>query len=194
MSIFNQKSKFKIKTEVRKVKQVIAPTPQKSGGAGPSSRVSLSAPASAHGTPRVSPIPSSLRAKRLQSASSPDTEGSPPSTNHSRKRRAPASSRSPATASPAPALSDSEPGSDDDDDWRERLDPSKRRKRAHTEDPDRRLRHPRLWSGQGEDEKLAIVHAMDVASLGDRCQPVMKLGRDEVGVRLRYPGAKNLER
>jgi H3 lysine-79-specific histone-lysine N-methyltransferase len=102
--------------------------------------------------------------------------------------------QSSATASPAPILSDSEPGSDDDDDWRERLDPSKRRKRAHTEDPDRRLRHPRLWSGQGEDEKLGFVHSVEVASLLDKCQPVMNLARDEVAVRLRYPGAKDTER
>jgi H3 lysine-79-specific histone-lysine N-methyltransferase len=56
------------------------------------------------------------------------------------------------------------------------------------------LRHPRLWSGQGDEEKPGIVHAVDVASLGDRCQPVMKLGRDEVAVRLRYPGARYSER
>jgi H3 lysine-79-specific histone-lysine N-methyltransferase len=192
MSIFNQKSKFKIKTEVRKVKTEIAPTPQRkpSTNGTSASRLSLSAPSSAHGTPRASPRPSSHLSRRLPSTSSPETKSSS-STN--RKRRAPAS-RSPATASPAPVLSDSEPGSDDDDDWRERLDPSKRRKRAHTEDPDRRLRHSRLWTGQGEDEKPAIVHAVDVAALGDKCQPVMKLGRDEVGVRLRYPGAKYLER
>lgn len=192
MSIFNQKSKFKIKTEVRKVKQAVAPTPQKKTAA-----AGLSAPSSAHGTLRASPNPSSLHAaaRRLQSGSSPESKSSYLQPNPSRKRaRAPAS-RSPATASPAPVLSDSEPGSnDDDDDWRERLDPSKRRKRAHTEDPDRRLRHPRLWAGQGDEEKLGIVHAVDVASLGDRCQPVMKLGRDEVAVRLRYPGAKYTER
>ncbi|KAK4152078.1 histone methylation protein DOT1-domain-containing protein [Chaetomidium leptoderma] len=197
MSIFNQKSKFKVKTEVRKVKQAVAPTPQKKpGSSGAVSRPSLSAPSSAHGTPRASPIPSSLHhARRLQSASSPEYSSSSSINPTSRKRRAPgSSSRSPATASPAPVLSDSEPGSDDDDDWRDRFDPSKRRKRAHTEDPDRRLRHPKLWSGQGEEEKPAIVHAVDVAALGEKCQPVMKLGKDEVAVRLRYPGAKYTER
>jgi H3 lysine-79-specific histone-lysine N-methyltransferase len=204
MSIFNQKSKFKVKTEVRKVKQAVEPTPEKKRlGNG-------SASASTHGTPRASPIPSSssLHVKRLRPAASPATTTKPSLSSSAslsaldstrKRRRGPASSgssRSPATASPAPpALSDSEPGSDDDDDdWRERLDPSKRRKRAHTEDPDRRLRHPRLWTGQGEEEKPGIVHAVQVASLDDKCQPVMKLGRDEVGVRLRYPGAKYTER
>ncbi|KAH6624690.1 histone-lysine N-methyltransferase, H3 lysine-79 specific [Chaetomium sp. MPI-SDFR-AT-0129] len=211
MSIFNQKSKFKVKTEVRKVKQAVAPTPERkiatahrSNGHG-----------SAHGTPRGSPTPSlTLAAKRLQvpqnsngnrrspsdtysrlsPASSSSPAGSSGLLNPGRKRRAPANSRSPATASPAPVLSDSEPGSDDDDDWRDRLDPSKRTKRAHTEDPDRRVRHPKLWAGEGEEEKPRIVHAVDVASLEDRCQPVMKLARDEVGVRLRYPGSKHMER
>jgi H3 lysine-79-specific histone-lysine N-methyltransferase len=56
------------------------------------------------------------------------------------------------------------------------------------------LRHPRLWSGQEEDEKLGIVHSVEVASLADKCQPVMNLARDEVAVRLRYPGAKSTER
>jgi H3 lysine-79-specific histone-lysine N-methyltransferase len=90
---------------------------------------------------------------------------------------------------------DSEPGSGDDDDWRDRLDPSKRRKRAHAVDPHRRLRHPRIWSGQGDDEKPGIVHADEVASVTDKkCNPAMKLGRDEVAVRLRYPGSRYLER
>ncbi len=211
MSIFNQKSKFKVKTEVRKVKQAVAPAPpKKSGGSGGSSsasasalsRPSLSAPSSAHGTPRASPIPSSLTAaaaaaRRLQNSySSPENKsgGSSSSTGASRKRRAPPSRRSPATASPAPVLSDSEPASDDDDDWAETLDRSKRRKRAHTEDPGRRLRHPKLWPGQGDEEKARIVHAVDVAGLADKCHPVMGLGRDEVAVRLRYPGAKYYER
>lgn len=207
MSIFNQKSKFKVKTEVRKVKQAVEPTPESKKryvGNG-------SASASTNGTPRASPTPSSLQVKRPRprpgaGAASPATGPSLSSSTSAspldltRKRRAPAgssSSRSPATASPAPrALSDSEPGSDDDDDddWRDRLDPSKRRKRAHTEDPDRRLRHPRLWAGQGDEDKPGIVHAVQVASLADKCQPVMKLARDEVGVRLRYPGAKYTER
>lgn len=211
MSIFNQKSKFKVKTEVRKVKQAVAPAPPKKSGVsgGGSSSSALSAPSSAHGTPRASPIPSSLTAaaaaaRRLNNSSysSPDSKpggGSSSSTatgGASRKRRAPPSSsrRSPATASPAPVLSDSEPASDDDDDWAETLDRSKRRKRAHTEDPGRRLRHPKLWPGQGDEEKARIVHAVDVAGLADKCQPVMGLGRDEVAVRLRYPGAKYYER
>ncbi|KAJ4304255.1 Nucleosomal histone H3-Lys79 methylase [Collariella sp. IMI 366227] len=205
MSIFNQKSKFKVHTEVKKVKQAVAPTPPKrkattSGTYASTSSAtltgSLSAPSSAHGTPRASPNPSSLNPaarRRLQSTSSPEPRAratSSPSSVPARKRRAlPAKSRSPANASPA--LSESEAGSDDDDGWRE-FNSNKRRRRAYTEDPGRRLRHPEA-SDDG-DGKLPIVHAVDVASLEDRCQPVMGLGRDEVRVRLRYPGSNYLER
>ncbi|KAL2156304.1 hypothetical protein VTH82DRAFT_1049 [Thermothelomyces myriococcoides] len=197
MSIFNQKSKFKVKTEVRKVKQVVAPKPVTNA---PGASSSSSTNVSLRGTPRASPAPaSSLSVKRVHQRPSASLSPSPqppaPSTsNPNRKRPALVSRRSTASASPAPVLSDSEPGSEDDEDWRERLDPSKRRKRAHTEDPGRRLRHPKLWTGDGDDEIPAMVHSADVASLETKCQPVMRLERDEVVVHLRYPGAKSMER
>ncbi|KAL2271495.1 hypothetical protein VTJ83DRAFT_866 [Remersonia thermophila] len=188
MSIFNQKSKFRVQTEVRKIKQPVEKKPKPTTTPRASSLQPPST-SSARSTPRASPIPPHVQAPKRKT--SPDV--SKPCSSPPRKRRQPASARaSPAAATP---LSDSEPGSDDDDDWRERLDPNKRAKRARTvEDPDRRLRHPRLWSGRGGDERPAIVHAADVASLKDKCQPVMKLARDEVGVQLRYPGSKHMER
>ncbi|KAL1844409.1 hypothetical protein VTJ49DRAFT_88 [Mycothermus thermophilus] len=186
MSIFNQKSKFRVQTEIRKIKQ---PVEKKPKPATPRAS-SLQPPStgSARSTPRASPIPPHVQAPKRKPSPDASRSSSPPP----RKRRQPTSARaSPATV----ALSDSEPGSDDDDDWRERLDPNKRAKRARTvEDPDRRLRHPRLWSGDGADERPAIVHAAEVASLEDKCQPVMKLARDEVGVELRYPGSRYMER
>lgn len=225
MSIFNQKSKFKVKTEVRKVKQAVtttSPAPQAAAkktaaAASAASNGRASSVASLNSrssSARPSPIPpTSVPSKRQLLA--PRSSTSPETSHYPGKRgrngtvaqrllgRAGSnrSSRSPAS----PSFSDSEPGSDDDDDdWRDRLDPHKRRKRAHTEtveDPARRLRHPRLWTGRDGDggvdgaaeERLAIVHSADVASLEDKCQPVMGLGRDEVGVRLRYPGSNFLE-
>ena len=199
MSIFNQKSKFKIKTEVRKVKQAVAPTPAKKPTTSSSARASPSLPSSN----RTSPLPFSAKTRRAPFTST-STTSSPESKPLSRtlKRRAPALSASPANASPS--FSDSEPGSDDDEDWRDRLDPSKRRKlqrlrASETEDPARRLRHPRLWVGdtseKKEEGKWGVTHAVEVAKLADgRCQPVMGLGRDEVAVRLRYPGGRELER
>ncbi|KAK4241894.1 histone H3-K79 methyltransferase [Achaetomium macrosporum] len=221
MSIFGKKSKFQIKTEVRIVKQAVDPTAQSkaagarkaASGATSNGGGRVSSPGGVHhaNRPHASRNGPAVQVKRLQvtsASTTPEPRRSPSSSllNPSRKRRTPASasSRSPAAIA-SPALSESEPGSDDDDDdWRERLDPTKRRKRTHTsteEDPNRRLRHPNIWSGQGqgeegheEGERLGIVHAVDVASLRDRCQPVMRLGQDEVGVSLRYPGANILER
>ena len=53
--------------------------------------------------------------------------------------------------------------------------------------------------GQGRENAAtdgipAIIHAAEVASLEDKCEPALGLPRDEVAVELRYPGAKNPER
>ncbi|KAK3302303.1 histone H3-K79 methyltransferase-like protein [Chaetomium strumarium] len=206
MSIFGKKSKFQIKTEVRIVKQAVDPAAQ--GNAAGASKAASEA--ASNGGPQASRNGSAGQVTRLQATSTsatPERRRFPSSSllEPGRKRRTPASasSRSPAAIA-SPALSDSEPGSDDDDDWRERLDPTKRRKRTHTStevDPNRRVLHPKIWSGQGQGEaghddgdRLGIVHSADVASLRDKCQPVMSLAQDDVGVSLRYPGANFLER
>lgn len=223
MSIFNQKSKFKDRTEIRKIKQVVAPSAQKKRAvsAGPTGGGARSSPAAApsnsssssRSTPRGSPNPSALqpptsgsvRARTVSATSSASPEPKQPPLG-SRKRPAPPprsrQSSATTTSYASPGFSDSD--SEDDDDWRDRLDPSKRWKRAATEleDPDRRLRHPLLWTGEdaegegGNDRtgEQAMTHAADVASLGDKCRPVMGLGCDEIAVTLRYPGANHVER
>ena len=195
MSIFNQKSKFKVKTEVRTVRQVVEskpkPKPQSSSVAARTSSVSNGAKAKRNGllsvgTPRASPRPGSLR-------------GSPLPAEHSasanRKRRA-GSSRSPAS----PNFSES---GDEDDNWEESLDARKRMKRAHEAlplaDPNRVLRHPKLWTGSSSEDgadvvRLPIIHAASFASLEQKCQPVLGLAPDQVGVKLQYPGARHPER
>lgn len=222
MSIFNQKSKFKIKTEIRRVQQPDPPTASSkkpkatsvpsSGRASPAAPPGLSRSSSA---PRASPNPSSLQHQRKRPHAATTTSSSvspPPETKRYAAqtrskpragRRRPAASGSPAGASPR--LSDSEP--DDDDDWSERLYAHNNRwKRARTEpaDPARRLRHPCLWTGEADGqegregyvdaEKVDVVHAAEVASLELKCQPVMGLGPEEVAVGLRYPGSNFLER
>ena len=216
MSIFNQKSKFKVKTEVRKVIQVVEPAPKKPAPKPVTKSTSVasssSLPTSRNNTPRPSPKPSNVPAsssattakpvKRLHSASSPES-----TVPKSQKRKVAIAStngrksRSPAAVKQSPAFSGSDSDSEDDDDWRDRLDPTRRRKRARTEteDPDRRLRHPALWLGnveaaEGEQEEMKFIHAVEVASLQDKCVPVMGLERDEVDVELRYPGANVLEK
>ena len=199
MSIFNQKSKFKVKTEVRTVRQAVEPKPKPKPQPQPSAALSthnakksnsVSAARSSSGsvggsTPRASLEPgSAIVALRVSSASSHPER-------NSRKRRA-GSSRSPAS----PNFTDS--GDEEDEDWEESLDARKRRKRADQErlaDPNRVLRHPKLWTGsEGDIIRPPLIHAVDVASLEQKCQPVLGLARDQVAVKLQYPGARYPER
>jgi len=100
-------------------------------------------------------------------------------------------------------FSDSE-DEDGDDDWEQNLDVRKRQKRADKSrpvDPKRIFRHPKLWTGDDESGNaeqqlriLPIKHAVDFASLEHKCQPVLGLSRDQVRVKLRYPGARDPER
>ncbi|KAK1781801.1 histone methylation protein DOT1-domain-containing protein [Copromyces sp. CBS 386.78] len=181
MSIFNQKSKFKIKTEIRTVRETVErpklkastssssiPTTGSSqhsrnirtAGAG-SSLSRASSTSRLNGTSHTTSI-SSARAsltkvsttslpRRVQSAS-PN-----PSINgdgrSSRKRRATkASSRSPIS----PHFSeDSDSDSNGDENWEDNLDARKRRKRVHDERPvdvNRKLRHPKIWKGEDVDQ------------------------------------------
>lgn len=181
MSIFNQKSKFKIKTEIRTVRETVErpklkastssssiPTTGSShhtsnvrtAGAGSSlsrasstSRLNGTSTASNSSSTRASltKVSTTSLSRRIQSAS-PN-----PSINgdgrSSRKRRATkASSRSPIS----PHFSeDSDSDSNGDENWEDNLDARKRRKRVHDERPvdlNRKLRHPKIWKGEEVDQ------------------------------------------
>ncbi|KAK3379851.1 histone-lysine N-methyltransferase, H3 lysine-79 specific [Lasiosphaeria ovina] len=204
MSIFNQKSKFKVKADIRAVRQAVEPTARPkpkqqqqlsaAGASGSRRRASPSGGGSGGGsTPRASPRPGSVAAARqrhrLQSASPLPPSGD--EGGNSRKRRA-VSSRSPAS----PNFSES--GDDDEeDDWEESLDARKRSKRVHQPraDPNRSFAHPKLWAGGDENtERLPILHANDVASLEQKCQPALELAQEDVAIKLQYPGARYPER
>ncbi|KAK3996033.1 putative histone-lysine N-methyltransferase, H3 lysine-79 specific [Cladorrhinum sp. PSN332] len=217
MSIFNQKSKFKVKTETRTIKQVAekkkpaavaSPVPSSSSsaraspaaGAGASSNGARRI-ASSSNTPRASPNPRSSSSKQHLQIPTYSSSSSSSVTKKRSRASLPAArqSRSPAaTASPSFGGSDSD--DDDDDSWQDAInDLRKRQKRAHEArrvDPNRRVRHPRVWKGdrEGDSDTLLIIHAIDVANHKDKCQPVMGLTRDEVAVRLRYPGSNYRER
>lgn len=198
MSIFNQKSKFKVKTEIRTVRTVVAAPPPRPK---PTSSTSSPAPTagakrkngagvSSSSTPRGSPRPSP--AARAPSSSSTHLTAAAAEGNK-RKRRA--GSR---LSAASPSFSESE-GSDDEG-WEESLDARKRLKRAREAqqhaDLNRVLRHLKMWTGEDETDaaRLQIRHAVQFASLEHKCQPVMGLARDEVGVKLQYPGARYPER
>ncbi|KAK3322208.1 histone-lysine N-methyltransferase, H3 lysine-79 specific [Apodospora peruviana] len=202
MSIFNQKSKFKVKTEVRSVRQAVEPKPKpkpkpaSSDRLRPDDAARRASSTAVTGSARASPKPGSSSA-RLQS-SSPYPEG-----GASRKRRIISSSRSPAASSPN--FIESADEDDGDEDWEATLDARKRRKRARegqTVDLNRSLRHPRLWTGEEEivsgkgsaASPPPIIHAAEVASLEQKCQPMLGLAQDKAAVKLQYPGARYPER
>jgi hypothetical protein len=192
MSIFNQKSKFKVKTEIRTVRQAVAPKPK------PQPQPSAVASSSAAGAnSRKKGFLSAASSRASPKSTSPHPSPRPTEASNSsgaRKRRA-GSSRSPAS----PSFSDSE---DEDEDWEDSLDARKRMKRAHEaqqpSDPNRVVRHPKLWTGAGGDEadvaRLPIIHASRFASLEQKCQPVLGLAPDDVRIKLQYPGARHPER
>ncbi|VBB86619.1 Putative histone-lysine N-methyltransferase, H3 lysine-79 specific [Podospora comata] len=204
MSIFNQKSKFKVKTEVRAVKKTLPekPKPKPTSAPPSTSRIpssSVRASPSTTSTPRASPLPPSARKSQNGSSRYLDPSSAlkaPSSSTSSNSRKRPRASHSPASPS---FDSDSDSDSASDDDWQDQLDPRKRLKRLEQlrrHDPNRRVRHPKMWKGdrESEGELLPIIHAVEVASLSEKCQPVMGLSRDEVGVRLRYPGSNHREK
>ena len=185
MSIFNQKSKFKVKTEIRTVRQAVAPRPKP-----------ISPPSNA--LKQRSSSSNFLSVPRASSHSNPGSGRAksnsplPGERSASRKRALPTShSRSPAS----PGLFD-ESGDDDgeDDDWQD-LDARKRRKGAHPAervDLNRKLCHPKL--GLEGERPVPIIHAADVASVRHKCQPVLKLTEEGANVRLQYPGTRDSER
>ncbi|KAM7202271.1 histone-lysine N-methyltransferase [Naviculisporaceae sp. PSN 640] len=217
MSIFNQKSKFKVKTEVRTVREAVQPKPSpkpKTSSSSLSSSDRLKPPVageirgraggggssnSNRSTPRASPNPAVSRIRSSSPYLSANDSTTTTATN-GRKRRAIASSRSP--ASPSFMESDDEDGGDED--WEAVMDARKRRKMMEDQlvrvDPSRSLRHPRIWTGEETvvGDKMsappAIIHAVDVASLQLKCQPALGLKADNVAVRLQYPGGRYPEK
>lgn len=204
MSIFNQKSKFKVKTEIRTVRQAVAPakpkpSPQPSSSS--SNRKDANSSGTSSGAKKGNRLTTSSRASPRPGGSggASSLSASPLPSQNGRKRRAgaggAANSRSP--ASPSFGESGDE---EDDGDWEDNLDARKRQRRAHQErlnvDMKRVMRHPRLWTGEAleGDKKLVMIQASDVASLEKKCQPVMGLAPDAVGVKLQFPGARFPER
>lgn len=194
MSIFNQKSKFKVKTEIRTVRQAVAPKPKppppSSSTTPSSSSSSKPRPAANSGYLAVPSSSSRAPASRHKSASPLPGERSA-----SRKRALPTTSRrSPASPSP---LFDDDAGDDEvDDDW-EALDARKRRKGAHPGDRvdlNRQLCHPKLGAEGEQQRPVPIIHAVDVASVQHKCQPVLGLTEEEANIRLQYPGTRDSER
>lgn len=174
------------------MRQAVAPKPKPK-----LQPTSAAAPSTAGARSRKNGLLSAPTSRASPTAASPyaSPRSAEASNSSARKRRA-GSSRSPAS----PSFSES--GDEGDDDWEDSLDARKRRKRAHEAqrfaDPNRAIRHPKLWTSAGGDEadvaRLPIIHASRFASLEQKCQPVLGLAPDQVGVKLQYPGARFPER
>ncbi|KAK3934927.1 histone H3-K79 methyltransferase [Diplogelasinospora grovesii] len=212
MSIFNQKSKFKVKTEVRAIKQAVAPPPKpkpkkptrSDGGANGNAPLRAQSRVSTTTSSASTPSPSSLLSVSDAYVRGGDNNNN--NNNHRDRKRSRKGAAGDRRLTPALSPSFGTESSDEedaDDDWEQNLDARKRRKRDHQPaywrivDANRTLRHPRLWTGDEADiKKVAIIHAAEVASLRDegKCQPVLGLKPDEVAVKLQYPGTRYPER
>ncbi|TWU73348.1 Nucleosomal histone H3-Lys79 methylase [Metarhizium rileyi] len=124
-----------------------------------------------------SPYPSSSDEKRLD-----------------RKRKAGAASST--RRSPASERITFDKDSDAEDDGWMDLDTRKRQRRGTSEDKhldsNRRLRHPRAF--EGRNDNLAFVHAVEVASLEEKCVPVMGAQKEDVAIELQYPSLQPREK
>ena len=209
MGVFNQRSKIKPAAHPIRVEQVpINPKPKpksqppahksgsRSSGGGPTPSSS-----SAHGSAKR-PVGSSSRVSgggagsgSRHGSASPYPSGTP-AEERSRKRKAVgSSSRSPTSEIKFSDDSESEDGGA----WAEIVGARKRRRYQDARrevDVNRKLKHPKLWTGQqtAGEEKLAIIHAADVASVKEKCEPALGISPEDVAVGLRYPGVRQKER
>lgn len=76
------------------------------------------------------------------------------------------------------------------------LDTRKRQRRGTSEDKhldaNRKLRHSRAF--EGRNDKLKFVHAVEVASLEEKCVPVMGAQKEDVAIELQYPSLQPREK
>lgn len=76
------------------------------------------------------------------------------------------------------------------------LDTRKRQRRGTSEDKhldsNRKLRHFRAF--EGRNDNLKFVHAVEVASLEEKCVPVMGAQKEDVAIELQYPSLQPREK
>lgn len=118
------------------------------------------------------------------------------STDESRRNKRKASGAA-SSRSPSVVKFDSDDDDDAADDGSDDLFRRKKR-RLLRNDPDRKLRHPKIWTGATDDKEsqraLGLIHAAELANLKQNCKPDLRLSEEDVGIELRYPGARQRER
>lgn len=137
---------------------------------------------------KASGRPSPLVAARPQSLSPYPSSSDDRRSERKRKAGDSAPRKSPAVEIKFDQDSDVENG---DDDWISALDARKRQRKAlgsgRRTDLNRSLRNPESFGEPERERELHMVHAVHVASLKDKCVPVLGAAADEVAVELQYP-------
>ncbi|EFY95609.1 S-adenosylmethionine-dependent methyltransferase family protein [Metarhizium robertsii] len=186
-------NKFKVDPPKIRIEKVIverAPTPSKpkpKSRPGPASAGASSSRSSP--VYRPSPKPSAVRhASHSPNPSSSDEK------RLDRKRKT--GTVSSTTRSPASERITFDKDSDAEDDGWMNLDTRKRQRRGTSEDKhldsNRKLRHFRAF--EGRNDNLKFVHAVEVASLEEKCVPVMGAQKEDVAIELQYPSLQPREK
>lgn len=186
-------NKFKVDPPKIRIERVVverAPTPSKpkpKSRPGPASAGASSSRSSP--VHRPSPKPTSVRHKSHSPYPSSSDEK-----RLERKRKTGAVSS--AKRSPAAERITFDKDSDAEDDGWMNLDTRKRQRRSTSEDKhldsNRRLRHSRAF--EGRNDSLKFVHAVNVASLEEKCVPVMGAQKEDVAIELQYPSLQPREK
>lgn len=175
------------------------PSPKPSGSA---ASASPSSSGLARRQKSHSPYPSSADERRGGSAAAAGSA----SADRKRKKTGAGSSSSrsgsAAASRSSPAVErvkfdrDSDDDGDEDDGWLT-LETRKRQRQAthdsRSEDHNRRLKNPRSFDGR-HHARLDFIHADQLASLDNRCVPVMGAQKEDVDIQLQYPSQCPRER
>jgi H3 lysine-79-specific histone-lysine N-methyltransferase len=186
-------NKFKVdppKIRIEKVLVERAPPPSKpkpKSRPGPASAGASSARSSP--VHRPSPKPSSIR---HQSHSPYPSSSDEKRLDRKRKNGVASSARRSPASDHITFDKDSEP---EDDGWMN-LDTRKKQRRSTSEDnhldANRKLRNARAF--EGRNDNLDFVHAVKVASLEEKCMPVMGAQKEDVAIELQYPSLQPREK
>jgi H3 lysine-79-specific histone-lysine N-methyltransferase len=186
MGALNQKSKFKPPAPTIRVQRVPIEKPKQS-------------------KPKSSPVNSSHnllqhRAKTQSKSASPYPGSSSADESRRTKRKAPGGGNSRSPSVVKFDSDDTDGGEDGDNDVF--LGARRKKRRLARVDPNRKLRHPKIWTGAADEKEKekegekgpAIIHAAELANLKSKCQPALRIPEEEVGIELRYPGGRGRER
>lgn len=189
MGALNQKSKFKpaapqIRVQRVPIERPTQPKPKPSPTARPSSSNNLlqqrAKPRQKNNSKSASPHP----------AWSSADEGS----RRAAKRKAPGGGSS---RSPSVVKFDSSDDTDGDEDGGNGVFLRRKKRRSARVDPDRKLRHPQIWTGAVDETEKSrepgIMHSAELANLASKCQPALGIPETDVGIELRYPGGRGRE-